>query len=142
MDGTLSATSDAGIRWPSSAGCRPTRTKGVATGAGTCQVIDIWVAGSAPKARWRPNGATDLPLTRGEPGNRLSDDGLPLGVSATAVPLSRVGPASRAPAPTSPPRRTVRRLRVLRNQSCCSARLSREAVERSRSSRGEVMRRP
>lgn len=82
---------------PNSAGLSASRMNGVVTAAGTCQDTTTCWEGSAPKARWRPNGRTSEPLTS-------LDFGL-----ACAVPARKVPPRAAAAPPMAPARRRLRR---------------------------------
>lgn len=119
IPGVCRARTSASIRRLSAQGVTPTRTNGLRTADGTCQEIRIWVFGSAPKARWRPNGVT------AEPGTRLVAG---FGVAPAArVPLPPPGPAQ--PASSPPPANALadtsarRRVSFVRRYSYCSAML-------------------
>lgn len=94
---------------------------GFRTAAGTCQEIRICDFGSAPKARWRPNGTTAEPGTFVRVDADADTEGFAPGVPGSEQPVS--SPPATAPAVTS----VRRRVSLARRYSCCSAMLIRRA---------------
>ena len=117
-------------RWRTSAsilrlrvqGVGPTRMYGFLTANGTCQEIRIWVFGSAPKARWRPNGVTAAPGIRLVAGFGEEPDAVREGAPAPWAQPAGSPPPAKALAATRA-RRRVRR--VLRNAYCSAMLMSR-----------------